>query len=783
MAIARRSESTPTPRPYSGNKKIVKKTAGHIVRAGAVFLVICAAAIAGPRSANRSGHPIAGAAMPAATKSTTTTAAKPAPKTPLTPKELEQLSRALKQKDSASAFARLSAFANQKSSGELGLRASLALGYYEYSKTHYASASQWLEHAQADPLLQEYATYWSAENDRALNRNAEALKHLKQLRQDFPNSVMTEQVLHSLAEAALALNQPEDALAALNSYSYTSERPGLLFLRAEAQEQAGHKAEAAEDYQTVYLRFPLSEQGPEARLKLVVLRSSLKEQLPPIPLDQRLMHADAVFKAKYWSEARSEYAALLADTTGAERERTELRVLICGLSLGAGPSEVSTLKITDPDVNAERYFAIANWYRNQQQSREMEAAVESAASAAPLSRWTESALFLAGNYYWTQLDRDRATGYYKRLAENFPGVPDATAAQWRVAWTAVLKREPNAALFLSEHIRLYPGSAFTPDALYWLGRLAEEAGNAGLARAYYQKLRDRYSQNYFTTWAVERLQSLGPGTETDPDVLASIPAVPPVPPLGEIIPPAAAERQARANALRSIAFDSSAELELRAAYAATGEPRLLLEAAQEAVNAGHYGAGFAAIRQLYPQLEARPFAEVPREVWLTAYPLAYEDSIRRWSGKEGVDPMLTAGLIRQESAFQPEARSGANAIGLMQLLPKTARRVAGSAKIRYSHALLFDPDYNVHLGTIYFAGLRKDFGSVESALAAYNAGEERVGQWTSGQNYREIAEFVDSIPFTETREYVQIVTRNAEIYRKLYGASSESRPPATRRKR
>ncbi|HYL09910.1 MAG TPA: tetratricopeptide repeat protein, partial [Candidatus Acidoferrales bacterium] len=356
----------------------MKKTAGQIVRTGVVCLLFCVAALAGPQTANHSGQPANRTATRAATSATARAAAKPAPKAAVTAKDLEQLSRALKQKHSASAFAKLSAFANQKSSGELGLRASLAVGYYEYSKTHYAGASQWLERAQADPLLKEYATYWSAENDRALNRNAEALKHLKQLRQDFPNSVMTEQILHSLAEAALALNHPEETLAALNSYSLTSEKPGLLFLRAEAQEQAGRKVEAAEDYQTVYLRFPLSEQGPEARLKLVVLRSSLKEQLPPIPLDQRLVHADAVFKAKYWSEARSEYAALLADSTGAERERAELRVLICGLNLGAGPAEASVLKITDPDVNAERYFAIANWYRNQQQTREMEAAVESA---------------------------------------------------------------------------------------------------------------------------------------------------------------------------------------------------------------------------------------------------------------------------------------------------------------------------------------------------------------------------------------------------------------------
>ena len=130
--------------------------------------------------------------------------------------------------------------------------------------------------------------------------------------------------------------------------------------------------------------------------------------------------------------------------------------------------------------------------------------------------------------------------------------------------------------------------------------------------------------------------------------------------------------------------------------------------------------------------------------------------------------MLVAGLIRQESAFEPEARSGANALGLMQLLPKTGRLMAQQAKIRYAHNELFTADYNVRLGTLYFAGLRKQFGSVESALAAYNAGEDRVTQWTAGQKYRDLSEFVDSIPFTETREYVEIVTRNADIYLKLY---------------
>jgi len=383
-------------------------------------------------------------------------------------------------------------------------------------------------------------------------------------------------------------------------------------------------------------------------------------------------------------------------------------------------------------------------------------------SRGPSSKWAASALFLAGNFYWVRLDRDRASDFYKRVAEQFPTSPDATNAQWRVAWTAALKRAPEAAEQLQEHLRRFPGSPYTADALYWLGRLAEEVGVPGLARSYYDKLIERFPQNYFESLALTRVRALDPARNRFPDVLATIPPVPASEKLGETIPAAAAKRHARAVALQSISFDASAELELRAAYAATGEPRLLLEAAQAAVDAGHCGSAIVTVRQIYPQLEAHPLTDVPRSVWLAAYAMPYESSIRRWSENTGIDPMLVAGLVRQESAFAPDAHSSANAFGLMQLLPSTARRLAKLAKIRYANSRLLDPDYNVRLGTIYVAGLQKQFGNIESVLAAYNAGEDRVASWTAGQNYREPAEFVESIPFTETRQYVQIVTRNAE---------------------
>jgi len=700
-------------------------------------------------------------------------------------KQLEQLTRALKQKNSAAPYAKLSGFALQKSSGVLGYRAALALGYYDYGKAHYAQAAKWLQTAQSDLLLRDYALYWSSQANLALNHDAEALAQLREFRKNYPDSVITDQAVQSLGVAALALNQPAEILTALDSYPQTGQKPSLLFLRAEAREQSAQPLLAAADYQTIYLHFPMSDQAREAGEKLSFLRSAHSDKLAAIPIEQQIDHASTMFMAHQWGDARNEYSHLLPQLNGPDRERAELRIMECGVALGAGVSGISGLTVTDPDVDAERFYTIANYYRDRPSESQMIAAVESAVARAPDSRWSESALFLAGNYYWVQLDRDRAASYYKRLSDNFPTAADALPAQWRVTWAAILKRQPNASAYLAEHLRRFPGSQFSPDALYWLGRLSEEAGDSALARTYYAKLLERFPQNYFAVTAAKRLRALGPGAGADADILAMIPPLPPALPLGDSIPAAASSRQTRADALRSINFDASAELELRAAFASTGEPRLLLEAAQEAVNAGHVGTAIATVRQIYPQLEWRPFAQVPREVWLTAYAMPFESFIVARSTTAGVDPMLTAGLIRQESAYDPEAHSHANAFGLMQLLPKTARRFAKQAKVRYSTPMLFEPDYNIHIGTIYFAGLQRSFGSVESALAAYNAGEDRVAFWTSGQSYREPAEFVDSIPFTETREYVEIVTRNADIYRKLYGtqpvrgAQNESRKAAT----
>jgi soluble lytic murein transglycosylase len=102
-------------------------------------------------------------------------------------------------------------------------------------------------------------------------------------------------------------------------------------------------------------------------------------------------------------------------------------------------------------------------------------------------------------------------------------------------------------------------------------------------------------------------------------------------------------------------------------------------------------------------------------------------------------------------------------------LPKTGKLLAKQLKVRYVKTKLFEPEYNLELGMLYIADLQRATGAPEYALAAFNAGEDRIAAWRAERKYEEIAELVESIPFTETRDYVQIVLRNAEVYRLIYG--------------
>lgn len=676
---------------------------------------------------------------------------------------------------------KLSAFAAKNSSNVWGARAALALGFDDYNKNHAPQALAWFTKAKSDALLGDYVLYWTAQTQRLMKNNAAALANLVAVDRDYPGTPMREQLLEALAPAATDAGHPQVAIDALETYGATASKPALLLLRAQAYQAARQFARAAKDYQVLFYKYPLADEAEAAGSSLPRIMHILgKEYAYPGP-EMQQERAQAFFDAHKWKEARAEFEKLLTmlrDSANPHRQLAQLRLAQARIELRGPVSLVSNLDTPDAAVDAERLYVLSQLYRSGKKEAEMLSTIETLARKYPQSQWTESGIMAAGNYYWVELDRDKAVSYYQRLLDNFPSGRDAYNAEWRVAWVAYLERQPYADDKLTVFLRKYPVSANAPDAVYWLGRDAERGGNPGHARSFYRAAIERFPETYFAHAAAARLDKLGAGQEDDPEFLAAIPPPPALRAFDEPVPQAAMDRWQRAQALRAIAFDSGAELELKSAYFSTGAPRLLFEAAQAAFAQGHFGTGMAYARAIVPSFDSRRFSDLPLNVWKTLYPLPYEAALRREAARDDFDPMLAAGLIRQESTFQADAVSHKDAIGLMQVLPKTGRRLARQLRIRYTKNSLFEPDYNIEVGMLYISSLLRATGAPEYALAAFNAGEDRIAAWRAERNYEEVAELVESIPFSETREYVQIVLRNAEVYRMIYGAAPPS-PGAT----
>jgi soluble lytic murein transglycosylase len=178
-----------------------------------------------------------------------------------------------------------------------------------------------------------------------------------------------------------------------------------------------------------------------------------------------------------------------------------------------------------------------------------------------------------------------------------------------------------------------------------------------------------------------------------------------------------------------------------------------------------------AMRRAYPQFMAEGGEALPREILTVIFPIDYWELIQSHAVAKKLDPFLVAALVAQESTFQADVRSSADAWGLMQIIPGTGRRYARSIGIKpFSTSRLTEPETNVRIGTTYFSDLLRQFGDTAPALAAYNAGESRVAKWLAERPGLDRDEFIDDIPFPETQNYVKRILGTAEDYRILYGS-------------
>jgi soluble lytic murein transglycosylase len=363
----------------------------------------------------------------------------------------------------------------------------------------------------------------------------------------------------------------------------------------------------------------------------------------------------------------------------------------------------------------------------------------------------------------------KAIDDYVALVEHFPNSTYAPSAHWHAAWLSYrLRRNPDAARLMDQQIMNYPAGVEIPGALYWRGRLYEDVEHdLSQALNYYNALNSDYVNSYYAILARQRIAVIGQRPAAVPaPALAAVRSVED-PHLTDVLPEND-PHLIKARLLANAALNEYIRPEIQLSDTA-GRWGAFAEA-QMYESFGETTRALQAMKRSKLPFFSLPVSDVPMAYWQLVFPRPYWAQLESDARANGVDPYLVAALIRQESEFNPEAVSRKSAYGLMQLLPSVGKSLAKKEGERhFNTSELLDPSTNLRLGT---QDLRKSIdrynGQVEYALAAYNAGDSPVHQWMSTNNYKDMAEWVESIPYTETREYVQGIVRNRELYRAVY---------------
>jgi soluble lytic murein transglycosylase len=404
----------------------------------------------------------------------------------------------------------------------------------------------------------------------------------------------------------------------------------------------------------------------------------------------------------------------------------------------------------------------------------------------PDSQWAAETLDDLASFYIIDDQDDEADQVFRELLDKFPRHRYAERAAWKVGWEAYRRQKFAETIKRFESAAVtFPRADYRPGWIYWSGRARDRMGDASGATARYRLAIVDYGNSYYGRLA-SRLIASRPGAEPVPATRpAAAAALAPAAPPTESLMRALMTAGLYDDALREVQFaqrtwGDSPALQATAAWVRAQQAQELRAEERFAALRG----SITLMRRAYPQFLAAEGQTLPPEVLRIIFPLDYWDLIEKYSKPMSLDPYLVSALMAQESTFTAEIRSSANARGLMQVMPSTGRMYARRMGIRpFTTASLSQPETNVRIGIQHFKDLVVKFGGIYYALASYNAGEGRVAEWLKEYPDLPADEFIDSIPYAETQNYVKRILGTTEDYRRLYGTGllTPNRRPTTAR--
>ncbi len=638
------------------------------------------------------------------------------------------------------------------------------------------------------PQLSDYAQYYRAQAEYLLKNYSEIPKAITPIFNQQLLSPMTGPAAAIGVSAYLDSGNPKAAFDLVKKYFDKIPQPQATLLLARCLQANNDLPQAAEYFQRVYYVYPNSKEAGDAGTALADLKTKLADGYPPVTPAAMLGRAEKLMEAKRTSDAKTDLTAAIPQLTGVQKDQARVRLGEADFRAGRISEAFEyfkELKVDDSEADAERQAYLVRCARHLDKKSDVKAYLDELAHSHPNSEWRLDAIINVADQARTDNDAATYIPLYRACAAGFTQNDRTAWCAWRAAFDAYHTDQADAGDLLANFIKTYPTATDTSDALYFLGRLAEKKNNLPEARAYYDVLLDHFPNTYFATLGQARVKAPEMSSaKADASCFAMLSAIawPKRPQFPSFTSgPLVQKRVVRAQLLLASGMHDMAEDELK--YGSRNEEGqgnvYAYELAKFASGHGAPDEAMRYIKTFAPGYLYMPLDQAPLEFWRLAFPFPFRAAIEHYSKEQGLDPFLVAALIRQESEFNIHSISPARAYGLMQVLPSTGHGLAKHFGIRrFSSGELLTADRNVQLGTYFFKTLLdNNGGEPEIALAAYNAGPSRSALWRTWGPFHEPAEFTEIVPFHETRGYIQIVLRNADVYRRLYAGTQADIPP------
>ncbi len=621
----------------------------------------------------------------------------------------------------------------------------------------------------------DYALWYRGKALAQAGNHQEAMTAFNELIKSYPESLNVTDAKLLWADSAIKSGQAAkvpEFLRDLNDLNIGAS----LTATARAYEAGGNQAEAVRFYRRAYFFAPGTDAAKEAETRL----TTLQQILAPATLDEASARADRLFATKNYAAADKAFSEMIAAFPPSATPAVHYKRLVTLAALKRMPDAKMAFDLipaSDP-VKEEAYYQLVTGYARSRLFADSRKWADEMRIKFPAGKLTPKAFADAGYAARDAKARSDESYFLNTAVVAFPNAVEVAGAQFELAW---MQHESGnfsqSSQMLIDHLARYAEKDTTNrgKAGYWAARDSERAGKAADACALYDGVMYRYSANWYGYLAKQRLDAMKgrgdclsaqPGPQTA-KAIASLKSI-------TVAPETATERELdRAEKSEQLSiiglFDWAINELEEAKKTAANSPKINLALAKHYRMKGDNVSAFLALGKSYPDYSQMFPEEMGREEWDIFYPHVAWEQMAAWAKQRSLDLYQVAGLIRQESVFNPRAKSPANAYGLMQLILPTARSVArkyGSAAT-ISVEALFQPALNIELGTAYMRDQLDKYGRIEYMAVAYNAGPGRVPQWRATLPI-EIDEFVEAIPFRETKAYVQGVIRNTAEYRRLY---------------